>query len=97
MKTKYFQHNFQDVNRMFLLQEKYIEFGAEIIPDILLQLFKIYESCPPPEFQESIGEVRKKFNSRDDLIAKECLMAETLSSYSKLIFEKSGSHKTPSP
>ena len=55
MKTKDFGHNIQDVNDIFLLKEKEISFGGEINPDVLFQLFKIYETCPVPAFKEAIG------------------------------------------
>ena len=40
-----------------------------------------------PPFQESIREMRIKCNRRDDLITKEYLMAEALSSYNTLVLE----------
>ena len=39
MKTKDFQHNALNTNRMFLLKEKGISFGGETNPDVIFQLF----------------------------------------------------------
>lgn len=46
MRSKHYQHNVQDINKAFLLKEKEIVFGGESNPDVLFQLFQIYESCP---------------------------------------------------
>ena len=88
MRSKDFQHNMQDTNKAFLIKEKEIAFGGEDNPDVLFQLFQIYESCPVQKFQEAIGELRRKHNRRDPSITKECLMAEALSSCDALVLEK---------
>ena len=88
MRTKDFQHNIQDVNKAFLLKEREIAFGGESNPDVLFQLFQVYESCPVAKFQEHLGELRRKYNRRDLSITKECLMSEALSAYDTLVLEK---------
>ena len=71
-----------------MLKEKEIAFSGKENPDVLFQLFQIYESCPIQKFQEAIGELRRKYNRRDPSIKKEYLMAEALSSYDMLVLEK---------
>ena len=88
MRTKDFQHNIQDVNKAFTMKEREIAFGGESNPDVLFQLFQVYESCPVAKFQEHIGELRRKYNRRDPSITKEHLMAEALSAYDTLVLEK---------
>ena len=44
IRTKDFQYNIQDVNKVFLLKEKET-FSSKRNLDILFQLFQIYESC----------------------------------------------------
>ena len=88
MRSKDYQHNIQDINKAFLLKEKEIAFGGESNPDVLFQLFQVYESCPVQKFQEAIGELRRKYNRRDPSITKEFLMAEALNLYDTLVLEK---------
>ena len=71
-----------------MLKEKEIVFGSEDNPDILFELFQIYESCPVQKFQEAIGKLRREYNRRDLLTTKEYLIAEALSSYDMLVLEK---------
>ena len=70
---------------MFLLKEKEIVFKGEINPEALFQLFHKCESFPVPKFQEGSGEMRRKFNRRDDLVTNEHLMEEALSSHNTLV------------
>ena len=88
MRSKDYQHNIHDVNKAFALKEREIAFGGENNPDVLFQLFQVYESCPVAKFQEHIGELRRKYNRRDPSITKEYLMAEALSFYDTLVLEK---------
>ena len=88
MRSKDYQHNVQDMNKAFLLKEKEITFGVENDPDVLFQLFKIYESCPVQKFQETIGELRREHNCRDPSITKEFLIVEALNSHYTLVLEK---------
>ena len=87
--SKDFGHNIQDVNRFFHQKNNEINFAGQSNPDIVFQLFKAYKSCPVPEFQEAIGELRRKYNRGDQSITKEFLMAEALSTYNALVLEKS--------
>ena len=86
--TKSFNHNIQDVNKFITSKNKEIAFGGESNHDALFQVFKIYESCPVPKFQETISELRRKYNRNDESISTELIMAEALTTYDTLILEK---------
>ena len=87
-RTKDFHHNTQDVNTFCTQKEQEITCGGEQNPDVLFQLFQTCESCPAKQFQESIGEMRRKHDRRDPSPTKKYLMAEALSSYDTLMLEK---------
>ena len=60
MRTKYFQYNNQDANKVFLYKEKETTFGGEDNSDVLFQLFQEHEPCHVPLFQEAINKIRRK-------------------------------------
>ena len=77
------------MNRFFHQKNNEINFAGQSNPDIVFHLFKAYKSCLVPEFQEAIGELRRKYNRGDQSITKEFLMAEALSTCNALVLEKS--------
>lgn len=76
------------MNKFIALKNKEIPFGGEPNHDALFQNFKIYESFPVPKCQESIGELRRKYNRNDLSITKELVLADALTTYSTLMLEK---------
>ena len=51
-------------------------------------MFKAHEICPAPKFQEAIGEMRRKRNTRDRSITKEDLIDEASSMHDTIVLEK---------
>ena len=77
MCTKHFQHNAQDVNKAFTLKEREIAFGGEKNHVVLFQFFQTCESCPVTKFQDAIGEMRQKYDLRDETITKKIFIVRS--------------------
>ena len=86
--TKNFNHNINDVNSFFTLKNKEIGFSGEVNPECLYQLFKAYETCPVPKFQETISDYKRRWNRGDATVTKEALMAEAATTCDALVLEK---------